>query len=240
MNGNELINYTRVLTGLARNDVVSDQTLIQWIQEAHTELARERSWRWLEATDRGDLPAWVEINSTDSGEFFHGYHQIQLPLALVEVLAAYLVTPGGEIKQMTEVPEYDHIYQNDPEVHYKVYNLSYIRIVPEQESGCTYRIRYTYEPANLNVVTTVNNVTGYYASPTFDDQFHQILAYRVAAKVLQFISDDTPRAELYMREYDTLLMGMIKYYELSNDYNTFSLGQDGVDSRRYVPWFRPA
>jgi hypothetical protein len=49
-------------------------------------------------------------------------------------------------------------------------------------------------------------------TPSFDSQFHQILAYRVAAKVLGTQADDTQRYELYVREYDLLLTSMREYY----------------------------
>ena len=49
-------------------------------------------------------------------------------------------------------------------------------------------------------------------TPSFDSQFHQILAYRVAAKVLGSQADDTQRLELYVREYEILLAAMRQYY----------------------------
>lgn len=79
-----------------------------------------------------------------------------------------------------------------------------------------------------------------YQSPAFDEQFHSILAYKAAIKLLQFTSDDTNRSEYYMMEYNNLLLGMYDMYENDHDYRTFSLGQDGVNTRKYFPWFRPS
>jgi len=62
-------------------------------------------------------------------------------------------------------------------------------------------------------------------TPSFDAQFHQILAYRVAAKVLGTQADDTQRYELYVREYDLLIASMRQYYFPRNAVgatNTFS------------------
>jgi hypothetical protein len=46
--------------------------------------------------------------------------------------------------------------------------------------------------------------------PAFDEQFHQVLAYRAAVKVLGFLSDDTKRNEVYMAEFAQLLQDMLK------------------------------
>lgn len=46
------------------------------------------------------------------------------------------------------------------------------------------------------------------AIPVFSAEFHQILAYRTAIKVLGFESDDSNRTELYTNEYGVLLAAM--------------------------------
>lgn len=50
------------------------------------------------------------------------------------------------------------------------------------------------------------------ASPTFDAQYHPVLAYRAAAKVLRFLSDDTPRADVYTQEAQLIIADMRKDY----------------------------
>lgn len=49
-------------------------------------------------------------------------------------------------------------------------------------------------------------------TPTFDDQFHAILAYRTAVKVLATQADETKRAEAYANEYSALLAAMVRFY----------------------------
>lgn len=49
-------------------------------------------------------------------------------------------------------------------------------------------------------------------TPTFDAQFHAILAYRAAVKVLASQSDDTKRGEAYGAEYAGLLAAMQQEY----------------------------
>jgi len=71
------------------------------------------------------------------------------------------------------------------------------------------------------VVTDLGNSS----SPAFPAQFHQVLAYRAAVKVLQFESDDTKRSEFFMNEYNVLVSDMYKYDLQANAYavtNTMS------------------
>lgn len=49
-------------------------------------------------------------------------------------------------------------------------------------------------------------------TPTFDAQFHAILAYRTAIKVLATQADETKRAEAYANEYSALLAAMVRFY----------------------------
>lgn len=58
-------------------------------------------------------------------------------------------------------------------------------------------------------VSTLVTVTD---TPTFDSQFHAVLAYRTAIKVLSTQSDDTKRGESYSAEYSGLVGSMIQFY----------------------------
>jgi len=49
-------------------------------------------------------------------------------------------------------------------------------------------------------------------SPAFVAEFHSILAYRVAGKILMSQADDTQRAEYYLKEYTSLLESMRQEY----------------------------
>ena len=48
--------------------------------------------------------------------------------------------------------------------------------------------------------------------PVFEEEFHPVLSYRAAVKVLAFVSDDTPRTEAYMQEFAALVQDMESYY----------------------------
>lgn len=63
------------------------------------------------------------------------------------------------------------------------------------------------------------------STPPFEAQFHGVVVYRTAAKVLAFTADTTPRGQAFMAEYDALLFDMKKYYfsqTTYSDINSFS------------------
>lgn len=221
MNRNALTTHVRDLTGIYSTDVVSDTLIHVWLNEAYNEMARERDWDWLELTFDGALPAAVS-----------GTHTINLPYGTRRVLSAYLVGSNGYVEEMVQLPELDSVETYDIGVKYDVNFSGVMRIRPEQaDLPKTAKIRYSRTSVELASGTD---------EPVFDGQFHVALAYRAAVKVLAFVSDDTPRSEFYLAEYQNLLLGMYELYELNHDYRTFQLGQDGLETRKYFPWFRPA
>ena len=236
MNSQDLTTYIRQLTGVYAATAISDAMIHQWLDEAYQELTREREWDWLEATYRDFLPSWTDVDD----ELYYGYHLINLPSGTRKVLSAYIVSPSGATSEMVQVPEIDHVIENDPVTQYDVHHTGAVRVVPKHDDGYIVKIRYTSTGGSIKPYYDEEELEWVYPTPAFDSQFHPILAYKTAIKVLQYLSDDTDRSQYFMTEYDSLLFGMIKHYELNTDYSTFSLGQDGVESRRYVPWFRPS
>lgn len=220
MNRNALTTHVRDLTGIYSSDVVSDTLIQTWLNESYNEIARERDWDWLETTHSGSVPAAVD-----------GIHTINLANGTRRVLSAYIIDTNGDVEEMVQVPELDHIETSDSQVKYDVNFSGVFKFAPEQETSKTVKIRYSR--TNVELATGTD-------SPVFDSQFHVALAYRAAVKVLAFVSDDTDRSEFYMAEYANLIGGMYDLYELDHDARTFQLGQDGIESRKYFPWFRPA
>jgi hypothetical protein len=220
MNRSALTQHVRDLTGVYSTDVVSDALIQTWVNEAYNEIARERDWDWLENTYTAVIPAAVA-----------GVHTINLANGTRRILSAYLVNPNGAVTEMVQSPELDNVEPADAGVKYDVDFAGVFRFAPEQDPTYSVKIRYTRTNVELATGTDV---------PSFDSQFHVMLAYRAAVKVLSFLADDTNRAEFFFAEYNTLASGMYSLYELDHDYRTFQIGQDGVETRKYFPWFRPA
>lgn len=73
----------------------------------------------------------------------------------------------------------------------------------------------------------------------FPTQFQMVLPYRAAQFVLMQLQPDDTRIEYYATMYGTLLNSLINFSELDHDNRSFSIGERGKDSPRYIPLFRP-
>lgn len=235
MNIIDLTTRVRQLTGVYSSDVVPQELIYGWINEAYAEVSRERDWDWLEITEVQALPAW-----TVAPQHSTGAHIVQLENGTRRIISAYLVSSGGEVEEMIQVPTLNDIEPSASGVRYDVNYTGEVRIAPEQDATKSVKIRYSR--SNLVMLPYESGEFGEIpvGSPVFANEFHTILAYRAAINVLAFIADDTKRADFYASEYDRMLDGMVNMYELDHDYRSFQLGQDGVETRKYFPWFRPA
>lgn len=215
----ELTTLTRELTGIYSTDVVSDALIQRWINESYNEIARSRDWDWLESNQSAALPAAAG-----------GVHTIVLTNGTRRVLEFYLVRDDGSVEIPTELANLGSVEPYD-KPRYDVNFAGQVTLAPVQDEPFTYKIRYLSQNVNLASGSSV---------PVFAEQFHAALAYRTAVKVLAFVSDDTNRSNYYMTEYGVFLDGMVTLYELSHNNDGFQMGQDGVLTRRYFPWFKPA
>jgi predicted DNA-binding protein len=64
--------------------------------------------------------------------------------------------------------------------------------------------------------------------PPFDEQFHDAIVFRTAARVLKFLADDTNRGDYYLEEYQLLLSDMEKFYLSANAMPALSSGGAGL------------
>jgi hypothetical protein len=215
----ELTALTRELTGIYSTDVVSDALIQRWINESYNEIARARDWDWLEANQSAALPAAAG-----------GVHTIALVNGTRRVLEFFLVRPDGSVVTPLQVANLSPV-EPDDKPRYDVNFAGQVTLAPVQDEPFTYKIRYLTQNVNLTTGSSV---------PVFAEQFHASLAYRAAVKVLAFVSDNTNRSDYYMTEYGVFLDGMVTLYELSHDNTGFQMGQDGVLTRKYFPWFKPA
>lgn len=248
MNITDLRTYVRDLTGIYATAVVSDALIDRWLEEAYDEVARYRDWDWLEigyVFNVGDDSTWINLDPN------LGYHRF--PFNLVEgsdipverypskqVLSVYLTSANGNfVKEVRRAPNFDHLREGDEVVYDIVKDHSgleteqstYLRVSPKQPDNYYVRVRVSYDRFPLVYENT---------PPAFHVQFHPILAYRAAVKVLQFANDDSNRSEYYMAEYSNLLDGMVSYYENDHDVRSFQLGEEGLNTRVFFPWFRPS
>lgn len=223
MNLGELRTYVRDLTGVYSTDLVSDSLLNRWINEAYFELARDRDWPWLTGTLM--LPAIPQSSPI--------LYVFETPATIRGV---WFKKNANQIVPIPQRPHLRDIEANSP-MYYAMESTTFMNVTPWQmisigptikESGWIL-IDAAVLPAELTSDTQ---------SPMFASQFHSILAYRAAIKLLTSQADDTPRAQAYAVELQALFEGMERLYLGAHDASPIQLGGDSLVVRRFVPWFR--
>jgi hypothetical protein len=66
-----------------------------------------------------------------------------------------------------------------------------------------------------------------------------MLGLRVAARIAAMRGDDK-MANAFVEEYQSFLDQMISEYLLDHDSRPIQLGGAGLETRKYLPWFRTA
>ena len=214
----QLRQFTKDLTGMYDGSV-SDAMISAYLNDSYAELASAKDWDWLESTYQVPVPAYVG-----------GRHTINLPFGTRRVMDAVLFSPDNSIKKMIQVPTLNDVSDWDNEVKYDVNVSGVMTFAPAQSSEYSVRVRYLIAAGTLADGDT----------PAFLPQFHKILAYRAAVKILSYARPEDPRIALYGGEYQSLFDSMITMYELSHDSYPIQLSSEGNNYRSYVPWFRPA
>lgn len=215
----QLRRLCRDLSGIYDTSL-SDSMINMMLNDAYNELAVARDWDWLEANVEVAVPA-----------FASGKHTINLANGTRRVLEAYLVADDGSVREMIQVPHLSDVTEWDNNVKYDVTVNGVLTFGPEQEVTNNVRVRYL--TANVELATDTD-------VPAFLSQFHKILAYRTAVKMLSMAAQDDARVALYAAEYQSMFEGMVALYELDHDTNVIQMGKEGLNFRSYIPWFKPA
>jgi hypothetical protein len=215
----QLRRLCRDLTGVYDNSL-SDAMINMMLNDSYNELAVAKDWDWLEANIEVPVPAFVSDK-----------HTINLTNGTRRVLEAYLVSPDDSFRAMIQVPHLADVAQWDNNVKYDVTVNGVLTFKPEQEPTDVVRVRYLTANVELATETDV---------PAFLPQFHKILAYRTAVKILSLMGGEDARTSLYGAEYQAMFESMVSLYELDHDTNVIQMGRDGLNFRSYIAWFKPA
>lgn len=214
----QLTRLVRDITSLYDNDMMSDAMIKLYINNAYNELARLREWDWLENTIDVAMPAWTSNK-----------HTINLSGGTRKVLEAYVVDESGYVEPMVNVPSLLDIESIEDLIKYDVTADGVFSFKPQQDADYTVRVRYLQSWAAL----------GDNDAPLFAAQFRMILVYRAAIFVLGQVAPDDPRITVFDSEYASLLDGMVKHYELDHDTRSLQFNSEGINTRKYFPWFKP-
>ena len=208
MNLQDLRARVRRLSGIRLTELLPDSDLNQLINEAHREIAALRQWPFLRAS--------FEETLTDCACV------IELPTS-VRLVTGVVLGGGATLRQVT-LPELDRLPDEvgEPLLYARVDDSS-LRVWPAPRDTTNFLIRVQQQPPGL-----VNNGD----TPVFEEEFHPVLAYMVASRVLAEEGDDSGRSQMYGQEAGAIIARMDDRYLSSQDAGFFVLGGDNMRRRR--------
>jgi hypothetical protein len=210
----ELRRTTRDMLGSYEKGL-SDQLIDRFINQAYSDLARQKPWTWLETSAEETLAAYDVL--------------WELPLGTRRVLELYVVNNKDDIEEVILVPHVLDVPANSAELRYDVTSDGNVTVAPPQDHEITLRARYIVRHVELSFDEDV---------PLFDSQFRIALCYGAASRILTMQGDTSKRNENFEGESMRIVDSMMTEYQLAQDNRPIQLGGEGIQQRRYIPWFK--
>ena len=205
MNLSALRDRARALSGIRLQSLRSDEQVDVVINEAYQEIIGLSQWPFLRASQQINLPS--------------GTNDFETPNGYSEVTSISYTNNGGDSVRLqpTTIDEIDRLRDEDgpePFLYARVTDREFV-VWPNPTANITLTIRGKQ---------TVTSLTGDSDSPVFDEQFHPMLAYRAASKMLAEEGDDSGRNELYQNEASLIFSRMQQFYNRTSDVGMFVMG----------------
>lgn len=199
MNLTALRDRVRTLSGIRLDSIRSDSDIDQLVNESYQEVLGLFAWPFL----RGEANATVAA----------GKNEFSTPSAFRYITA--LLVNDKRLKQTT-LDEMDNLEdsEGDPELYARVDDRK-IRIWPTPNAQSAVHIRGQIEFYPLDQFDD---------TPVFAEQFHPVIAYRAAARLLAEEGDDSGRSEAYQLDAGGYLNRMQDYYMSSGDISLIRMG----------------
>jgi hypothetical protein len=205
LNLSALRDRTRALSGIRLESLRSDEQVDVVINEAYQEVVNLSQWPFLRASQQISIAAGV-----DSFETPTGYSEV--------TSVSYTKDGGDTVRlQATTVDEIDRLRDDEdsePFLYARVNDKEFL-VWPTPNVSLTLSIR-----GKRNVEPLVRDVD----QPIFDDQFHPMLAYRAASRMLAEEGDDSGRADFYQQEANSFFARMQQFYTRQPDTGMFVMG----------------
>ena len=205
MNLSALRDRARALSGIRLQTLRSDEQVDEVINEAYQEVINLSQWSFLRASQQVNLPV--------------GANSFETPLGFSEVVSVSYTNDGGDTVrlQSTVVDEIDRLRDEEsaePFLYARVNDKEFLLWpTPNVNLTLTIRGKQTVQPLKRD-----SDV------PVFDDQFHPMLAYRAASRMLAEEGDDSGRAEFYQQEANVFFARMQQFYTRTPDSSFFVMG----------------
>jgi hypothetical protein len=210
-----------------------DLLLKQFLNEAYHSIVFEREWRFMEVEDlvilepyetKFNTPFGTRIMSMYEVEFdFDGCSSTTYPRTVGQIY------PAGHLLDTVENAS-RYTYSMAPYIQNNFYqSMSFVDISPSPTKDLWIAYRYALEP---------NTMTGDYDLPFIPAKFASIIVYRAAKLAMAF----KPEAKQMLRAIEEmeqkLYDAMLRAYQLDTSTETFSIGENALETRKYLPFFR--
>ena len=213
MNLQELADRARSLSGIRLQSVRSDEQVEQVVNESYQEVLGLQPWPFLRGESSASLPA--------------GENVFTLPQSF-KYLTSVVLTMDGSPRRLQQttldaLDEYDE-EPGEPSLYARVTDRE-IRVWPAPRLSAQVAIR-----GQLDIPPLSGN-----GQPVFAEQFHPVLAYRAATRMLVEEGDDSGRSQAYQLEASGYLTRMEQLYLASGDIGLIRIGSQrrGRHARRY-------
>lgn len=203
MNLSDLVARTRSLSGIRLESLRSDEQIEQVINESYQEVLGLYPWPFLKSSSTVALTAGAETFT------------IPTTFRYITGVVLEMGDHTERLKQTTLdlVDEWDADEVGEP-LYYARIDDRTVRVWPAPEDAATVTVRGQLEFAPL----------GSGDSPQFAEQFHPVVAYRAAVRLLQEEGDDSGRSEAYQFDAASYLQRMEKFYMSSGDIGLIRMG----------------
>lgn len=205
----ELVDSVRFLTGVEDADILSDTRIMSLLNQSYQEVCNLESWPFMERIDQKILVQGAHALTTSAGV-------LKVQELVVTDLDRTRKVKASPVTSTLIFGVDDQHFRPGLDIRYDVQNSS-VDIWPAFTSDVIVDVRFQGRPDTL----------GPDDSPVFRSDFHEMLAYRAAYKVLVAQADETGRLEAYPQEFVALLEGMRDAYLLTAEDTPFQLSGRG-------------
>lgn len=198
MNLNQMVERTRALSGIRLQSIRSDDQIRQVLNESYQEILSLFPWPFL----RGDSTLTLSA----------GDDTFETP-ATYRYLTA--VSAGTRRLRQTTLDALDEAEprEGEPELYARVDDRN-VRVWPTPEVNVTISLRGQVEYDPLSGTD----------EPVFAEQFHAVVPYRAASRLLVEEGDDSGRYQAYQQDAAGYVKRMEEYYMSSGDISLIRMG----------------
>jgi hypothetical protein len=209
MNVQHLTDRFRRLTGIRMDDILTDDQILQLLNESYVEITGLADWPFLH----------VEAQATVNDGAFQ---TVPIFRSIQSVMA------GDKRLRETTLDDIERYEQpdDDPFAYARIDSNRY-QVWPTPKNPISVNVRGVQTPDPLYDPSD---------EPVFDPEFHVVIAYAAASRALAEESDDSGRSQMYMQEAASILDRMRIRYLTSHDRGIFRMGGKRTRNLRWRAW----